>query len=235
MATLNESILRIALTASRRLAARWHIPADDIKQEILLWCLIHGIDDSFEDIEDEGERESALRQATASIRWAGERYCRKEKASATGYSVEDEAFYSAKALAELLLMYYQAGIEEHAPTGRTDSVRQTTTDGAEYGNHLASMLDVERGLELLPLTYSMRLRARFGLLGHLSDGAIASLSQSEIRELTGMHHDTLRGIVGTTPDQVRHRTATALRKLQSVLGGPNPWNKGPTPRAAMVA
>jgi hypothetical protein len=160
------------------------------------------------------------------MRWAGERFCRKEEAASKGYSVEDEAFYSLRTLEELLVIYLSVGIEERAPIGTSDSVRHQKSDGAERGNYLAGMLDLQRGLSLIKWGYRQRLEVRFGDLAHLSDDAVAGLSQSEVRDLLGWHHDRLTLVLGSTGDQVRHRTQTALRALQTALGGPNPWRPG---------
>lgn len=224
--TLNPIVHDLARSIAFRLSKRWNVDRDDITQEILLWCLSQGIDGSFAGLEDEEEYISQLRQARASMNWAGERYCRKEKAAREGYSPDDEAFYGIRHLEELLVIYYQVGIEEHAPIGTSDSVRHQKGDGAEYGNYLASVLDVQEGLEKVPYHYRQRLEVRYGPLCHLSDDGVAGLSQSEVRDLVGWHHDRLTEVLGSTGDQVRHRVETALKALQRTLGGPSPY-RGP--------
>lgn len=233
MTHVNDWILSQARILSRKLAYKWGQDQEDISQELILWCLKQGITGDYESIEDEEEREALRRQARASMRWEGERYCRRLKAAQSGYTPEDEAFYSLKALQELLVVYYQVGIVERSPITAGDSVRHSKGDGAEYGSYLASMIDISTALARIPHEYRQRLDVRFGPLGHLSDGKISTLSQSEIRDLTGWHHDTLLRVLGDTTDKIRHRTDTALRKLQNELGGPNPWNRGPN--VALVA
>lgn len=215
---------------AKKLGRKWHRSWEDIRQEILIWCIRKGSRAPADDL-DEEEYKVAMKKLRSSLYWAGERYCRREKAKESGYRPEDEAFYGLKFIAELLTIYFQTGIEEHAPIGTSDSVRHQKADGAEYGNFLASMLDVEKAYWKLNGNYRQRLEVRYGQLGHLSDDRIASLSQSEAKDLTGMHHDHLRLLLGTTGDQVRHRTGTALRALQALLGGPNPWG-GSAARAA---
>lgn len=220
---MNETIQNNATAISRTLSRKWKVDPDDIRQEVLLWCIVQGIDGSFEAIEDEEESQALARQAYASMRWAGERFCRKEKAAREGYSIEDEAFYGLKALQELLVNFFVTGLESHAPIGTADSVRHQKSDGSTSGNYLVSLLDVDRGLTLIPNHYRQRLAVRYGPLAHLSDDGIANLSQSEIHDLTGWHPDRLALILGSTGDKVRHRTETALRALQTALGGPSPW------------
>jgi hypothetical protein len=214
-----------------KLAKQWRFDPDDIRQEILLWCLQKGIDGDYSRFDSEEEANQQARRDTASMRWAGERWCRKEKAATAGYHPDDEAFYSLRSLQEMLVVYFQVGVVERAPIGASESVRQQRTDGAEYGTYLASLVDVERGLNAIPFHFKRRLSLRFGPLGHLSDDAIASLSQSEIIDLTGTHYTVVREVLGVTGDQVRHRTETALKRLQNALGGPNPYNRGPVAMA----
>lgn len=230
---MTSLIIQLASAQAGKLSKKWKgIQAEDIKQEILLWCMEKGIDGDYSEFEDEEEANQAAKKDAASMRWAGERYCRKEKATTSGYSPDDEAFYSLKALQELLAVYYQTGVTEHSPIGASESVRRAKGDGAEYGTYLASMVDVSKGLRELPSPLRRRLALRFGCFGHLSDDGVASLSQSEIIDLTGLHYTAVREALGVTGDQVRHRTETALKRLQSVLGGPNPWNRGPVAIAA---
>lgn len=223
---MNELIQDNATAISRKLSKRWQVEAEDIRQEILVWCLTQGIDGSYVDLEDEEEAKSQAAQSYSSMRWAGERYCRKEKAAREGYSIEDEAFYGLKALQELLVNFFVTGLESHAPIGTADSVRHQKSDGSTSGNYLVSLLDVDRGLSLIPQHYRQRLAVRYGPLAHLSDDGIARLSQSEIHEMTGWHPDRLALVLGNTGDRVRHRTETALKALQNALGGPNPWGRG---------
>jgi hypothetical protein len=230
---MTNTIYEIATQLSRKLGKKWGIDPDDIRQEILLWCLRKGIDGNFANIQDEEEANLAARRATASMRWEGERYCRREKANREGYDPRDEAYYGLRGLQELLVTYYQAGIVEHSPIGASESVKRQKGTGAEHGTYLCSLLDVQAGLERIDPAMRQRLRLRFDCFAGMSDDRIASLSQSEIRDLTGMHHDTMRNILGTTGDQIRHRTETALKRLQITLGGPNPWNRPPV--AAMAA
>jgi hypothetical protein len=222
----------MATSAARKVARRWREDYEDVRQEMLLAALSGGLDLAWMDDPDleEEEWKDLTRQTKTFLHYAGERYCRREKAAREGYQVEDEAFYSRARLQQLLEWYLESGLEAHPPVGRAESVSRPTGDPAEGGSHLASLLDVERGLGLIPPHYRERLEVRFGPLSGLSDDKIADLSQSEIRALTGWHHERLNRVLGTTGDQVRHRTDTALRQLLRTLGDVNPWNRGPIPK-----
>lgn len=229
---MQDELYGMATTVARGLAKRWREDFQDVRQEILLACLQDGMDTSWVDDPDlpEDDWKEMVSQTKRWMRYAGERYCRTQKALREGYSTEDEAFYSLRRLEELLTWLLEVGIEAHPPVGRAESVSRPTGDPAEAGTHLASMLDVERALSRLEAMYRERLLVRFGPLANLSDDGIAALSQSEIRTLTRWHPEKLRMVLGSTGDQVRHRTNTALRALQRILGGESPWNRGPSPR-----
>ncbi|MEU8317125.1 hypothetical protein AB0C33_02040 [Nonomuraea sp. NPDC048881] len=228
---MREELYAMATSVARGLAKRWREDYEDIRQEILLAALKDDLDASWEDVEAL-EKDDYKDLASKTRRWmkyAGERYCRREKAARDGYDVSDEVFYSKARLEQLLEWLFAVGLEERPPIGRSESVSRSTGDPAEGGGHLASLLDVQRGLDQLHSIYIDRLKVRFGLLAGYSDDQIAAMSQSEIRHVTGWHHERLRQLLGDTGDQVRHRVDTALRRLQWALGGMNPWNRGPMP------
>ncbi len=220
----------------RQTARRWSgkykgTSPDDIEQELHLWCLTQGIDGAWHDDDTLTEEEcgTLYRKDLSSLQWAAERYCRRDKAQRAGYAVEDEYYYPLRYLRELLEIYYVEGVSAHPPRGRAESVSKGGQDPAEGGGHLTAMLDVQRGLQSLPRVYRQRLALRFGFLAGLSDDKIANLAQSDVVRLTGLHPDQMRKILGVTRDGIRHRTATALKALQTQLGGPSPW------RVAQVA
>lgn len=226
-----DELYSLATSQARKLARKWRVDYEDIRQEILVAAL----QEDLSWLQDEGlgeeERRDLMRQLRVWAWYVGERFCRREKAARSGYQVEDEVYYSRARLQELLSWYLECGLEERPPVSYGESVARAG-DPSEGGNHLAALLDVERGLSLLQPSYRERLTVRFGPLEGLSDDAIASLPQSEVKRLTGWHHERLGRVLGVTGDQVRHRVDTALRALQSALGGANPWNRGPAPRSS---
>lgn len=225
---MNEEVSRLLRQTANRFSRKWRVDREDIEQELWIWVLTK-LDYSFieeyanaDDYDGVVEYVDKLKQFKASVNWAAERYCRKEKAEREGYSPEDEYFYGLKYLAELLVTYFHVGIEAHPPRGRSESVHRTT-DPSEGGGHLASMLDIQKGLAGLSPLYRQRLELRFGPLADMSDDQVGDLPQSAIVDLMDMHPETFQKIMGTTGDQVRHRTDTALKSLQKQLGGSSPW------------
>lgn len=208
------SDLRYPLHMAKNVAYQLHrqypmAERDDILQEISLFVLENELSLPDENLPDD-EYNAATQALRKKLRKAGDRFCRLEKASSSGYEVEDEAFYSTSRLRELVETFYQNGLTEHPPVGRTESVRRTG-DGSEAGTWLSSLIDVERGLSLLSDEYRHRLSDRYKTNAHMSDSDYGFT-------------------LGLTEDQVRGRTRSALRALQRHLGGSNPWNRGPTPR-----
>jgi hypothetical protein len=228
---LNQEIHALVRSISNRLGRQWKEDRDDVAQELYLW-IFDKLDYTFfdDDLEDD-EYEEKLKRFRSSISWAGERYCRRAKAEREGYNPSDEYFYSLPLLQELVCNYLATGVEAHPPRGRAESVRRSV-DASEGGSYLVSMIDVDKGLKIMPDNYRQRLMVRFGPLGDLSDESVAGLSQSEIVTRTGLHPETMRRLLGETKDQIRHRSDTALRSLQRVLGGSSPYKGERYPTAA---
>lgn len=223
---MNLELLELAAAEAGRLARRWPgVERDDIKQEILLWCVENGLDGSElpagepESDEEAEEHRQARRAVRLKLRDAGAAYCRRaerdrrrERAAVRGYDPADEAFYSLTQLRELAAQYFASGITERPAVGRDESVRRIS-DPAEGGTWLASLIDVERALKAVPEEYRWRLWDRLG----------------RYPDITDEEYGWTRGL---TEAQVRGRLRTALQALQRELGGQSPWNRGPTPRAA---
>ena len=222
--TIVDDLIRV--TASK-LGRKWRQDRDDIRQNLYVWILEKNTDVDLGDMAEE-EGQEKYRRLRNTLWWAGENGCKREhrqqKALRDGYSPEDEYFYSVKQLESLLENYFATGIEEKSPVTSENPVR-SGADPAEGGGYLASLIDVARGLESMSQEYRDRLSVRLGDLAGYSDGAVAGLSQSEAYRLTGRHPDKIKSLLGETGDAVRHRTQTALRALQKILGGPSPWTR----------
>lgn len=206
----NEEIFQLAKSEAHGLSKRYPmVERDDIFQEIALYTITNKL--SLPDVElTPQEQKEQIYYLKRDMRKHGDKFCRKEKAAKAGYEIEDEAFYSLPRLKDLVEVYYQTGVAEHPPISREDSVKRSG-DGSEAGTWMASLIDVERGLAMLPEGHRRRLSDRYKLFAHMNDSDYAFS-------------------LGLTEDQVRGRLRTALRALQRTLGGSNPWQKGPSPR-----
>ncbi len=164
-----------------------------------------------------------LRSARRNLYREAEKEARRVRAKTRGYSVDDEAYYTLGHLKELLEVYYSAGLLENPPVGFSESVRHEKTDGSNYGNFLATLLDVEIALRDISLRYQDILYLRYGYLAEYTDEGISRLAQSEVRDITGYHWEALRALLGDSGEEVGRRCRQALSALQRRLGGRSPW------------
>lgn len=209
----------------------WHryqtLDPDDIASEICVYVLSHDRvlaewqDYCEGDYDSEESAKHASNRIRTIFRRAGERYARKEIAAMVGYRPEDEAYYSTGLLKVLVEQYYAEGLTERPPVGRAESVAKSSGDPATAGNYLISLLDVQRGLELLPAKYRNRLKFRFKDLGQVTDAEIARMADN-LAVAPGKRQRIAKHL-GYSEDQIRGRVRIALRKLQSKLGGSSPY------------
>lgn len=174
--------------------------ARDIAQELWIWALKHPkIVLQFIDREGD-ELKSGLKGLGKSLYREGDRYCRREKASLSGYRVSDEYFYT-KALIDSL-------IEADANDGKmvaqqvNDQIKRSKP-ASEGGDVMAMIADVKRALAKLdPSTEAM-------LQYHVVD----KLSSQKIGEIFQISRQA-----------VDQRIARAYEKMIESLGGHNPWS-----------
>jgi hypothetical protein len=174
----------------------------DIQQELYVWYLSHRR--KVASWEDEHDERAVERLTARSMRNAGEKYCRKEKAEVEGYEVEDEFFYSIPMVAELLQLYFSPDwMEPRAiELGKTSS----GTPREEGGNLMAMVADVGKAYEAMPPVDQ-------ALLSSVYDGEIP------VREAIA-NHALEWGITHAAADQ---RIRRVLGRLRTKLGGPRPY------------
>lgn len=226
----DDELFAYARLTAGQLAPKWpNVSADDITQEICAYVLgtprvLEEWDNWCEgDYASEEDERYASNRIRTICRRAGERFARRELAAIVGYAPPDEAFYSLGHLRVLVENFFLEGLSERPPIGRAESVVKTVSDPASGGNYLISLLDVERGIGLLPAKYRNRLRFRFHDLGEYSDPEIVKLV-ANLATAPGKRR-RIEKHLGTTENTVRGRTRIALQKLQEKLGGPSPYRK----------
>lgn len=224
----DDELLAYARLVAGEVWRKWPtLDPDDIASEICLYVLtnekVHAewtdyMEGSYTDAEAERHASNRMRMI---CRRAGGRYCRREIAAQVGYKPEDEAFYSVKQLGALVEHFYQDGITDMPLIGRAESVTKAATGVVHSEAYLASLLDVERGLKMLPRKYRTILKFRF-----------VDMGEYEVKQIAGMAANlaTPKGkrarierILGTTESMIRGRVRQALRKLQGRLGGSSPY------------
>lgn len=139
---------------------------------------------------------------------------RVKKAKEEGYEPWDEVYYSIGSLRQLLPMYLDmGGVTEHASQGR-EQAGPVSGGGSGYGDHLVTMIDVDRAFKALSPAKQKILSRYF------------AYPQGK----SGWTHLEIAGAMGMPPKQLASRVHHALRALQAELGGQNPWRRGPAPR-----
>lgn len=146
---------------------------------------------------DRRRGEAALMKALSRV---AERYCRRMKAQATGYSTRDEFFYN-RVLLEDLIGAQANGLS--SLVGQTSEERvRGTQDPSEGGNTQAMLADVQRALGSLdPDSYAMVMMA-YG---------------DEVPT------KTIAETWGVSRQAIEQRLDRAMTKVLSALGGESPW------------
>lgn len=193
-------------SASKILFAKYRdfVEWEDVQQELYLWLFTHY--DRAERWRENHSVKHAERTLIKALRNAGERYCRAEKAEQTGYSTEDEYFYSLGMVADLLQMYFTR--DWMIPPG----LQLTKTTGGkpanEGGDLMTMVADVGRAYEALPPPDRDLLQEIYG--GDVPPGdAIAARSIEW----------------GITYQGAHARIRRVLGRLRAELGGPSPYGE----------
>jgi hypothetical protein len=198
------------------------VERDDIRQELWVAYLCadwwhESVQETAEDPTEAGEQEAyrlAVKRLRRELRNAGERMCRREKAAKLGYQTQDEAFYSHRALGQLVTAYLAHGVQDAPPRGREDSVRRPAPGAGSQGEYLVSLVDVGEALKRLKPGQIEILTYAYGPdWAHMTDDEIAG----ELR---------LQGWKDMDADRLRSRVRWAINRLQRELGGSNPWGRG---------
>lgn len=172
----------------------------DVAQELWVWCFTKPARvTQFIDREDEGLRKAGFKGLQKSLYREGDRYCRKTKASKTGYRASDEFFYT-KGLIEALLVarandgkLLDRGVDTGVKTGKSL---------AEGGDVQAMIFDIEVALD------------------DLDDETIVLLEQHVVEGIASADLAAERGVSRQAIDQ---RINRAFDKMIYRLGGESPW------------
>lgn len=177
---------------------------------------------------DDDEAKHMINRMRLILRRAGERYCRKELSEMLGYKPEDEAFYSVGQLRILVEWFYRDGLTERGSQSGPGEKVSSTGDPAHGGNWLVSLLDVQRGLQMIPRRYRARLKLRFQDLGQHNEVELAKMA-TNLATAKGKR-ERIERLLGTSEKAIEGRINYALGKLQKALGGPSPYRREPSER-----
>lgn len=202
---LDDLVPSVVTTIHRRFRA--YTERGDLLQEA--WTFVLTRADHFNEVlsdENEVQRKWNEKKVAWQIRRCLERYARKEKASKSGYQINDEAYYDTVTIAQLLPFVIKSVISdtalEQSQVLINDGTPRKTPAPAEGGNLLAMLVDIKKAYEKLEKQDQEILRLRYH--DNLTLQLIAEYLECAI----------------STADR---RCTQALRKLQNNIGGDSPW------------
>jgi len=202
---LDDLVPSVVTTIHRRFRA--YTERGDLLQEA--WAFVLTRAEHFNEVlsdENEVQRKWNEKKVAWQIRRTLERYARKEKASKSGYHLNDEAYYDTVTIAQLLPFVIKSFISDTALEQSqilvNDGTPRKPSAPAEGGNLLAMLVDIKKAYEKLDKQDQDILRLRYH--DNLTLQLISEYLECAI----------------STADR---RCTQALRKLQNNIGGDSPW------------
>ena len=201
---------QVVAPVAAELAKRYRnvpLEAQDLAQELRLWCLSHEERVSeFLDREEAKEFRRGLAALRTTLYRVGDRYCRREKARIHGYETRDEAFYDLETIRELLPAALDAA---HQPPDIPDEVDtgKSNSDPAYGGTTLVMAIDVAKCLA------GLEDQDRI-LLTYLYEEGTTPLQDRRKAYVKAMD---------LTPQGGAYREAQAIKRLGTLLGGRSPY------------
>ena len=202
---LDDLVHSVVTTIHRRF--RTYTERGDLLQEA--WAFVLSRAENFNELlsdENEVQRKWNEKRVAWQIRRCLERYARKEKASKSGYHLNDEAYYDTVTISQLLPFVIKSVISDTALEQSqiliNDGTPRKPSAPAEGGNLLAMLVDIKKAYEKLEKQDQEILRLRYH--DNLTLQLISEYLECAI----------------STADR---RCNQALRKLQNNIGGDSPW------------
>ena len=202
---LDDLVPSVVTTIHRRFRA--YTERGDLLQEA--WAFVLSRAEHFNEVlsdENEVQRKWNEKKVAWQIRRNLERYARKEKATKSGYQINDEAYYDTVTIAQLLPFVIKSFVSDTALEQSqilvNDGTPRKPAAPAEGGNLLAMLVDIKKAYEKLDKDEQDILRLRYH----------DNLTLQMLGEYYEVHHST-----------AERRCNNALRKLQDNIGGNSPW------------
>ena len=161
---LDDLVPSVVTTIHRRFRA--YTERGDLLQEA--WAFVLTRADHFNEIlsdENEVQRKWNEKKVAWQIRRNLERYARKEKATKSGYQINDEAYYDTVTISQLLPFVIKSVISdtalEQSQVLINDGTPRKPSAPAEGGNLLAMLVDIKKAYEKLEKYDQEILRLRY--------------------------------------------------------------------------
>lgn len=202
---LEDLVPSVVATIHRRF--RVYVERSDLLQEA--WAFVLSRADNFNELladENEVQRKWNEKRVAWQIRRNLERYARKEKATKSGYHLNDEAYYDTVTIGQLLPFVIKSFVSDTALEQSqilvNDGTPRKPAAPAEGGNLLAMLVDIKKAYEKLDKEDQEILRLRYH--DNLTLQVISEYLECAI----------------STADR---KCNQAIRKLQNNIGGETPW------------
>ena len=203
--SLNDIVPSVVTTILRRY--RSYVEKGDLTQES--WAFVLSRAEQFNEllsVESEIQQKWNEKKIAWQIRRNLERYARKEKASKSGYQINDEAYYDTVTIAQLLPFVIKSFVNdtalEQSQVLINDGTPRKPSAPAEGGNLLAMLVDIKKAYEMLEKEDQQILALRY--------------HENHTLQLIAEYLE----VAVSTADR---RCTQALRKLQNNIGGDTPW------------
>lgn len=209
MTELNPAVYDLVPSVASSIQRRYKnfVEKEDVSQECYVWATGRATYINEQLTEEEPEQyKHNLQRIAWQMRRVAERYCRKQKADKSGYSVSDETYYESATLGQLLPFVIASVVDGTVLEQAQDMIKDGQPRGAsspsEGGNLLAVLIDIKK--------------------------AYLKLEQPDkdllmIRYHEGLTLQQIADMYGCALSSADRRCASSLRKLQNILGGDSPW------------
>jgi len=151
MSEIHPSIYDIAPSVASVVHKRYNqwVEREDVLQECYSWAISRtGWIKNELDVEDTKQRIHNEKRVAWQMLRNAERYCRKEKATKSGYNITDEAYYESATLGQLLPFVIASVVDgtvlEQAQEMIRDGQPKGSSSPSEGGNLLAALLDIKK-------------------------------------------------------------------------------------------
>jgi len=203
--SLQDIIPSVVTTILRRY--RTYVEKGDLTQEA--WAFVLAKADLFNEqlgVESELQQKWNEKKVAWQIRRNLERYARKEKASKSGYQINDEAYYDSVTIGQLLPFVIKSFVNntalEQSQILINDGTPRKPSAPAEGGNLLAMLVDIKKAYEMLDKEDQKILALRY--------------HENHTLQLIAEYLE----VAISTADR---KCSQALRRLQNNIGGESPW------------
>lgn len=209
MSEIHPSIYDIAPSVAAVVHKRFNqwVEREDVLQECYSWAISRtGWIKNELSVEDTKQRIHNEKRVAWQMLRNAERYCRKEKATKSGYNITDEAYYESATLGQLLPFVIASVVDgtvlEQAQEMIRDGQPKGSSSPSEGGNLLAALLDIKK--------------------------CFIQLEEYDKKILTYRYYDNftlaqVAQVLECAVSTADRRVTNSMRKLQDLLGGVSPY------------